>query len=323
MEPTVRGRRRESAGQQYLRDPYIIGAKVFVALTITALTVYWIDHVAGWGSVVELLGGIGMADTAIVVGGVAASHVLRAVRLAMCYRTLDTRWREISGVAFLHNSLNFWLPMRLGEFALPILSRHNLQIHYVDSALTLIYIRLMDIHVLLLLVFYFVGGSMLQGLYFWSTLICLSGIPVFFYMVRGWSQRLRLVQRFVNISGSGTFALSTYIVTILVWLSKIGALTYLVVGMSDVSLDHAWLGVILADATSISPVTGIANVGTFEAGFVLPLALFGYDQVQTLPLAVGVHVVLGSVSLTVGLIGWLLLARHGRRTTSATTGLVE
>ena len=118
-----------------------------------------------------------MSRYAIVVAGILISHMLRAVRLAMCYRRLDRRLREITGIAFIHNSLNFWLPMRLGELALPLLSRFSLNLPVVDSTLTLIFIRLMDIHVLLLLVFYFAGPAVFEGIYFWLTLLCFPFPP--------------------------------------------------------------------------------------------------------------------------------------------------
>jgi len=230
----------------------------------------------------------------------------------LCYRNMDSRRREICGIALVHNSLNFWLPMRLGEVALPILSKTSLNVGYVDSLLTLAYIRQMDVYVLLLLVFYFGGDSVLQGYYYWVVLVCLAGLPLLVFSIRYWSPRLRLVRRIQAITGSGAVPLAAYLVTLSVWLAKLGALSYLALELSDIRFDHAWVAIILADATSISPVTGLANAGTFEAGFVLPLGLLGYGVAETLSVAVAIHIVLGLVSLAVGILGWLLLDKNVR-----------
>ncbi|KAA3631856.1 MAG: UPF0104 family protein, partial [Proteobacteria bacterium] len=244
----------------------MVAIKLIVGVVVAALTVYWVDVTVGWPGVFELLAGVTVFEAFLVACGILLSHFLRAVRLMMCYRHLDSRFREICGIALVHNSLNFWLPMRLGELALPILSKTSLNVGYTDSVLTLAYIRLMDVHVLLLLVFYFAGDSVLQGYYYWAVLVCLAGFPLFVFSTRYWSRKLRLVRRIQTITGPGSFALTAYVVTLAVWLAKLGALSYLALELSSIQFDHAWLAIILADATSISPITGLANAGTFEAG---------------------------------------------------------
>ncbi|MFC1680851.1 lysylphosphatidylglycerol synthase transmembrane domain-containing protein [Pseudomonadota bacterium] len=290
----------------------VVVIKLVVGVAVAVFTVYWVDATVSWSAVFELLAGVSLLTVLMVVAGIVLSHFLRAFRLMLCYRHMDSRFREICGIAFVHNSLNFWLPMRLGEVALPILSKTSINVGYADSVLTLAYIRQMDIHVLLLLVFIFAGGSVFQGYYYWVVLACLAGFPLIVFSTRFWSRRLRLVRRIQTITGSGAYVLAAYFVTLAVWLAKLGGLSYLALELSDIQFDHAWVAIILADATSVSPITGLANAGTFEAGFVLPLGLLGYGQAETLSVAVAIHIVLGLVSLAVGILGWMLLDKNIR-----------
>lgn len=282
------------------------GIAIFIAL------VSWVHFTVGWDHILALLGLITIRDLLIVTAGIMLSHVLRVVRLIICYRNLNSSFSNIAGIGFIHNCLNFWLPMRLGELALPILSKSALDIGYRDSTVTLVFLRLLDVHVLLLLVTYFVGGTLLKEHFLWLTLACLAGLPIVLITQDFWVRRVPMLRHVRAITGSAAHWLTSYAITVAVWLSKLGALSYLTLILSDIEFNHTWVAIILADATSISPITGLANAGTFEAGFMVPLWLLGYDHSTTLSVAVSVHIVLGTVSLVMGTTGILLIIKHLR-----------
>lgn len=282
---------------------YMIYIKLAVGMVLTALLILWVQTTVGWSSVMDLFRRITWTDLMLVAAGIVLSHVLRAIRLIICYRARSTNFLDTAAIGFVHNCLNFLLPMRLGELALPLLSKSSLGINFRDSTVTLVFIRLLDIHVLLVLVVFFVGDTLITGYFFWLTIACLVGLPLALLTQRYWSVRLPYLQDLPDITGTPRYWLMNYALTTGVWLAKLGALSYLALRLSTISLDHAWVAITLADASSISPITGLANAGTFEAAFVLPLWLLGYDHAMTLSVAVTLHMVLGLVSLTMGSIG--------------------
>ncbi len=289
-------------------------ARFLVATAISVILVYWVYAVVGWVGVKDLVLSVRPTTLLVVVPGIVLSHILRALRLVLCYRDLSNSIRDIAGIGIIHNCLNYWLPMRMGELVLPVLSRSRLGIGYTESIVTLVYIRVLDVHVLLMLVVFFVGDTLLAKHYYWLSLGCLASLPVLLFSIRVLPVRSRIVRRVDEIVGHAGYWLATYLVTLGVWVSKIGALGYLARAISDIEFNHAWVATIVADASSMSPITGLANAGTFEAGFVLPLMLFGYDQGATLGVAVALHLVLGVVSLLMGVAGIVMLYNRLQRT---------
>jgi len=291
----------------------MIYVKLAAGVLITAVLIVWVQLTVGWHSVLELFARITPADLALVAAGIVFSHVLRAVRLIICYRARSTNVLDTAAIGFVHNCLNFLLPMRLGELALPLLSKSNLGVRFRDSTVTLVFIRLLDIHVLLVLVMFFAGGALIDGYFFWLSIACLAGLPLALLTQRYWTSRLPLLRDLPDITGSPRYWVTNYILTTAVWLAKLGALSYLALQLSTIELEHAWVAITLADASSISPITGLANAGTFEAAFVVPLWLLGYDHEMTLSVAVTLHMVLGLVSLAMGSLGFaMMLVRRMR-----------
>lgn len=290
-----------------LKNKYLVCAKLIIGILMTAGLIVWVHVAIGWSRVWEIFGEISFADLALVAIGIVASHVLRAIRLILCYRARSRKYLDTAAIGFVHNCLNFLLPMRLGELALPILSRTNLGIKLRDSTVTLVFIRLLDIHVLLVLVVLFAGGDVVGGYFLWATVACLTGLPVALMTQRYWSPRLPLLKDLPDITGTPRYWLASYFLTVGIWLAKLGTLTYLILLLAPIELGHAWVAITLADASSISPITGLANAGTFEAAFILPLWALGYDDAMTLPVAVAVHIVLGVVSLTMGALGFAVM----------------
>lgn len=286
---------------------YMIYIKLAAGIAITALLVFWVHATVGWGSIVDMAGQITLVDWLLVVAAIVFSHLLRALRLIICYRARRTNPLDTAAIGFVHNCLNFLLPMRLGELALPILSKSNLGVRFRDSTVALVFIRLLDLHVLLVLVVYFVGGTLIEGRFLWLAVACLVAVPIALLTQRIWAPKLPLFPDLQEITGTPRYWLTNYLLTTLVWLTKLGALSYLALRLSDIELNHAWVAITLADASSISPITGLANAGTFEAAFVLPLWLLGYDHATTLSVAVTLHMVLGLVSLLMGSVGFAIM----------------
>lgn len=296
------------------RRSLLVSTRLLVSGAVTLGLIYWVYVTIGWVGLRDTVVRIPASELLIVVPGIILSHLLRSMRLILCYRKFNGSMREVAGIGFIHNCLNFWLPMRLGELALPFLSKSRLGITYTDSTLTLVYLRMLDVHVLLLLVMYFVGDVFLERRYYWVTLGCLAAVPLLLYVNQLLTHRVRLSARLSSIVGSFGYWVTAYVLTIGVWVSKIGALSYLALGISDIDINHAWVATIVADASSLSPITGLANSGTFEAGFVFPLMFFGYGQEATLGVAIALHLVLGFVSLLMGTIGVVLLFDRFRQT---------
>jgi len=304
-----------------LNKKYIIFIKLVIGIAISVMLVFWVHATIGWRSVYDLIVQISFWSILTIFAAIVLSHILRAIRLMVCYRNLNVNFSETAGIAFIHNCLNFWLPMRLGEIALPLLSKYGLGVGYKASTLTLVFIRLLDIHVLLVLVTYFGARSLFEGHFQWLIIVCLVGLPIVLVSQRYWIKKIPFLRELHDITGSAVYWSVNYTLTAAAWLTKLGALTYLALSLSGINVNHIWLAIIMADASSISPITGLANAGTFEAGFVIPLQLLGYDQSTMLSVAVAVHVILGFVSLLMGALGILFLMNRNRRDAPAQPGI--
>ena len=136
-----------------IQKPYILALKSTVASLFVIALLWWAHKHLDARTVLESWQNVTAQGVLIVAMLILISHLLRVIRVFLAYKQRQAiQFIDVAGVSLTHNTISFLLPMRLGELALPILSRQKLNIPYLYSAATLLFIRLLDVHWLLLLV---------------------------------------------------------------------------------------------------------------------------------------------------------------------------
>lgn len=248
---------------------------------------------------------------------IIASHVIRAMRVHFAYSLVCPQpLARVLSVSLVHNTVSFLLPMRLGEAALPVLSKQQLDVDIKYSTATLVLIRLFDAHVLLCLLCFFAGGLFLEGAAWIAPIVLLAGLPVFIYLLRAISHRVPKIAFAKPLFASHPNWLRLYAYTIAIWVIKLFALAMLAATLGNLPIDHAWIATIIADGSALSPLTGLANAGTFQAAFSLPLLPLGYNAQQLVLIAVNVHVFIFIINMLAGISGFIGLRSRATPPTS-------
>lgn len=297
-----------------MSKPILLLIKSLVALSFLAGLFIWVDTQLEWRSLFSDWESLSLIEVAIAVSCIMLSHALRVLRVFYAYRqTFKVSLLSVSGVSFSHNTLSFLLPMRLGEAALPILSRQRLNIDLLYSSSVLLLVRLFDAHWLALLLLFF-AGALLPSMYAYILFgLLIISIPL---LVAGIAWLAKRHPKFISIRAlvSKVFPLIIlYAFTGLIWISKISALAFVAAALGELPINQAWIATIVADASALSPVTGFANAGTFEAAFMLPLLPFGYESEALLKTALNLHILIFLTNIAIGALGALILIFENRK----------
>lgn len=289
---------------------YGLRIKVVIALILFMGLMYGVEQYIGWIVVLSDWRQLSFTTIISVTVLVFLSHLLRIVRVHFAYNvTQKVAFMDVSAVSLLHNTLNFLLPMRIGEAALPLLSRKQLNIDIGYATATLFVIRLFDVHVLLTLLLSFTGSLFMKKYGLWISFVSLLALPLGVAALKQLTRKFTLLAPVQPLLTPYTVWLKAYIFTLAIWGVKLSALAFLAQQFGHLAFDHAWIATIMADGSVLSPMTGIANAGTFEAAFSLPLLPLGYRASELLQIAVNVHIFVFVTNLIAGTTGFMLL-RH-------------
>jgi len=235
-----------------------------LGLALLAGLVLWVQHAVGWAELLAPWRDLPPGRLALLLALTATSYFLRAVRVYDYSRpVLRGAFPATLRLSLLHNTLNNFLPMRLGELAYPILMKRYFGQGYTASSVTLVWIRLLDLHFLGLpaLVFLYVT----QGAPGWLLLVppWLALIPAMY-----WGHGL-LQRRLVGYRGplatlaarvlghvpdsAGQF-FRIWVWTALSWICKLLAFTAVVLHFADIGLGRAVSAGGMAYVSAVGPV---------------------------------------------------------------------
>lgn len=294
---------------------WLVGGALLIAVGL------WVHVAVGWGLLLSPWRGI---DPRLLVGAFAltsASYVFRAARL------YDYLHAELGGffaatlrLTFLHNLANNLLPMRLGEFAFPLLMHRYFGQAVGASIASLVWLRVLDLHVVVL------AGLVVLGVHLESVPMALlpfawlATLPIGLMLrasLLAWleSRRSRLSVPFTTLlrqaPREGVLLARVYFWTLLTWGSKLLSFSLIVLHFADIGWLRAVFGVLGAELSSVLPIHGIAGSGSYEAAMVLALLPFGVDHAIALIAAVNLHLFLLGMTLILGLLA-LVLPRPDR-----------
>lgn len=278
--------------------------------------ILWVQHTVGWAALLAPWWSLPPGQLALLLAITATSYFLRAVRIYdYSYHILRGYFLSTLRLSLLHNTLNNFLPMRLGELAYPILMKRYFGQHYVASSVTLLWIRFLDLHFLGLPALLFLYVT--QGAVYWLWLIppWLALIPLLYWGHWNLYRRVagrsgRLAKLLANILGhvpdDAWRFFRIWMWTALSWICKLLAFTIIVLHFSSLDLGHAVLGTLGAELSSVLPVNGVAGAGTYELAMSAVLLPLGIDVTTVLKAAVNLHLYLLGATILLGLWGLLL-----------------
>ena len=234
--------------------------KIFMPLLISSIFIYLIYQFGSFSSFLFMTGNLDfpLLSTALVL--LIFSLLIRAARIRRFFKR-DTKSLGVLRITFLHNFLNNFLPMRIGEFSFPLLLRESYGIDNKVSLRALFIFRLTDLlSIIFLFLFIFLG--------FYFSLVLNILISVVWYLIVSYLLQER------DIKKNFFEKIEILILSFLAWFIKIFALTYLLISLVEVSLESSFVAVIFGELTSILPIHGFAGTGTYEGGIIFGLNSF-------------------------------------------------
>ncbi len=310
-----------------------------VAFAITLGFVFWLEWVIGWQRLFlpwTHLSPLELTLTSILM---LATYLLRAIRILDYFRSdLHGQFVATLRLTLLHNFFNNFLPMRTGEVAFPVLMHRYFGIPVNRSIPALLWLRLLDLHVILALGWSAISQRFLAGSLSLPLLALWLLLPALIYLIRPHllilieplSSRSVTIMRHVLVAlpDNGVLLARTWLWTAANWSMKLGIMVFLFTRFDPLSWIMALPGMVSGELGSVLPVHGLAGVGTYEASILAGLLPQGVALKPALAAAVNLHLfILGSTLL--GALGARLLPRTKARIfprqpeTTHSTGKIE
>ncbi len=244
----------------------------------------------------------------------SSNYIARAHRIKkLCPQTLNI-FPETLKICSLHGFLSYVLPMRAGDFTLPILLRSIANVPLTQGNAIYIRTRLADFFGLgiLLVVSTMAPNSILNNYY--RAVFLVIGIVMSLFPFLGMQflnlKRVKKLGIFQKIFGAEHFRHITPIeslISINVWFWT-GCTSFCVIKAVGLQLSpfDAWFLAAVQLPLQLLPIQGLANSGTHEAGWIMGLTLLGIPSDQTLAAAIATHVLLFGYILILGAFALLM-----------------
>ncbi len=300
--------------------------KFWLGFLLLAGLAWLVNDQYGWPNLLRAWSTVPTEALVLALALMFVSYLLRAVRFLDFFMLKSRRhFVRLLRITVLHNFFNNMLPMRSGEASFPLLMKDYFAIPYRHSAPALLWLRLLDLYVLLALAF-----ISLQSLLPWAieikaaVAITVLIAPLSALLVQ---ERLR---RWLQSHSEGSwqnkaqelmaalpdspwrFARALFW-TLVNWLIKLVVYAWLLQVFTGLDFYQCWSGATTGELSSVLPIHGIAGAGTYEAGVMAGLLPWQIDAKEALAAAVNLHLfVLGTTLLLTGLL--VLLTQRFRAT---------
>ena len=292
---------------------YLVSALIFAGFVV------FIETYIGWAKLLAPWQSLSPAALLIAVLLLTLSYWLRALRLFDYFRA-DMRGRFLmcTKLVLQHNLLNNLLPMRTGELSFPLLMSRYFNVPMIQSMPALLWFRIFDLHTLILIALIALGNWWLpRALVIPLSLVWLS-LPWWLYryshrLIRQLDKRphlghtMQLLYRSLQgLPQNHNRFVWSWIWTMINWLVKLAVLGWVLTRFLETSFSSAIIAAIAGDLTTVLPFHGIAGAGTYEAGVVSGLLLFGTDSAPALQAAVNLHLFVLAGAIISGLFSQLI-----------------
>ena len=131
--------------------------KIFMPLLISSSFIYLIYQYGSFSSFLFMTENLDFLLVSVALGLLVLSLLIRAARIRRFFKK-ETKSLGVMRITFLHNFLNNFLPMRIGEFSFPLLLRESYGIDNKISLRALFIFRLTDfLSIIFLFLFVFLS----------------------------------------------------------------------------------------------------------------------------------------------------------------------
>lgn len=293
---------------------WLIGLTLLVGLVIA------VEHRVGWQALIAPWRTVSPWLLAGAFALTAGSYVLRGLRVYDYFGPpLRGRFPAVLRLSMLHNTANNLLPMRVGEVVFPWLMRRYFGHGFLASGASLLWIRLMDLHCLVLAAFVALWLRVPSWWWLLLAVLWLTLVPLGLVIRRSGCimrlsfGRVRAVLRFLLDAAPGdTWQLyRLYLWTALSWGAKLLAFALVLGHFVDAALWQLLAGVLGAELSSVLPFHGIAGAGSYELTGMAAMVPLGVGVEAALAGAVNLHLFLLGTTLLLGAVALLLPVRSG------------
>lgn len=285
-----------------------------VLIAFAVAVEYWL----GWR---DLLRAWSLLPLALVTGAAAAqilSYGVRAARIYWAEAAIPRgRYLDCLRLLLINNTFNILLPMRAGEASFPILMRRWFGVDAARATGTLLWLRLLDLHVLAAIGVMCAGSGWLNAATDLTRVLAALVVllPVAVFALQGPAQRwlsprrgripqlgLRLLhgmpERVANL-------LTDLALTWIAWSIKLAALAAVFAALSGLPAALAVLGVIGGDLSTVLPLHTPGGLGSYEAGVLALIAPAAGVTAALAAAAINLHLFVLAIALCAGALAWM------------------
>jgi uncharacterized membrane protein YbhN (UPF0104 family) len=286
---------------------------ILVFLGLIAGVQYWF----GWESVLAPWRQLPLEGIAVAVLLVSLSYVVRTLRVVEFFAVeLRGRFPAALRLMLMHNLWNNLLPT-LGELSFPILMQRYFIISPTRSLPALLWFRLLDLYVVLLLAL--VSLTVSRGSWRLAALLIALltlAIPLIYrcaprtigYLERKLKGKLKEKVNEIRkaLPTSWRILLASSWWTLVNWALKLVVLAWIIQQFVTINFGQSLLGAIGGELTVVLPTYSIAGIGTYEAGVVATLVPADIGFREAVKTAVNLHLFLLSCTIVSGFLSYLL-----------------
>lgn len=291
---------------------HLLNLAVLIAFAVAVE--YWL----GWG---KLLSAWTLLPLALLLSAAAAqilSYGVRAARVYWAEKEIPRgRYADCLRLLLINNAVNILLPMRAGEASFPILMHRWFGVDPARATGTLLWLRLLDLHVLAAIGVVCAGSGWLHAATGLTLVLAALAVllPIAMFALRDPLLRW-LTPRSGRVAQVGARLLhgmparvanllTDLALTWIAWCIKLAALAAVFAALSGLPLALAALGVIGGDLSTVLPLHTPGGFGSYEAG-VLALIAPGEELNAALAAAaVNLHLFVLAIALSAGALAWM------------------
>jgi hypothetical protein len=276
--------------------------RAVLSIAVLILFVVLAEKFVGWRELIEPW--LSLSHPAVLLAPIAliaASYLVRTLRV---YRYFDLHhgFSAMLRLLLQHNAFVVLLPMRTGELAFPLLMRRFFQTPVKESVPALLWLRLIDLHTLVLMLLIVVSAI-------WRSAPAVAATVAWAAAPLGCMLLARRVRKPGLAPGEGTRAtrivnsladavpssapriVEDWSLTVGNWVLKLLAFGWIVQLFSQQSYQASLIGAAGGELSVVVPINGVAGFGTYEAGVSVAMQSVGVTLSNALAGAVNLHFV--------------------------------
>lgn len=279
--------------------------KYFVMSLLTAAFVLWLVGSGQGAQVIIVLATLSAPLLLLLFGGMIVTYLLRALRVYYEFgESTRGRFGACLKLVLTHNALVNLLPMRAGELSFPVLLKREFGVTIMRSGGSLLWLRAQDAIILATLSVVVWPGLAPAMRMAGVSLLIVGGV-----LLPHVAQRLlakfstgKLGDVCAALADSAHHARTGWLWTIANWSVKLMVLSQVFAQLLVVDWQVGAAGAVGGELAAISPVQGVAGIGSYEAGAAAALVLSDVAWADGLKAAFSLHLlVLASALVCAGI----------------------